>query len=90
MLICSIGLAGVAGEDLVEQVAHPQDLPGLDLDVGGLAAAAAPRLVEQHPGVRAGRGACPACPQASSTAAADAAWPKQIVVMSGLTYCIVS
>ena len=32
----------------------------------------------------------PFVPAASSTAAADAACPKQIVVMSGLMYCIVS
>ena len=32
----------------------------------------------------------PGVPAASSTAAADAAWPKQIVEMSGLMNCIVS
>ena len=47
-------------------------------------------LVEEDAGVRAGRGACPVVPAASSTAAADAACPKQIVEMSGLTNYIVS
>ena len=32
----------------------------------------------------------PGAPDASSTAAADAAWPMQIVCTSGLMYCIVS
>ncbi len=32
----------------------------------------------------------PGVPAASSTAAAEAAWPMQTVVMSGLTYCMVS
>jgi hypothetical protein len=44
-------LAGVVREDVLEQVPHPQDLLGLDLDVGGLAAAAGVRLVHQDPGV---------------------------------------
>ena len=46
------GLAGVLGEDLVEELAVPQDLLGLDLDVHGLALRTAVRLVDQHAGVR--------------------------------------
>ena len=33
---CSIGLAGVPGQDLLQLGAHPQDLAGLDLQVGDL------------------------------------------------------
>ena len=47
-------LAGVVGQELVELDPHPQDLLGRQLDVGGLAAGLAPRLVEQDPGVREG------------------------------------
>src|SRR4029079_15760017 len=47
-------LAGVDGDDVLEEVAHAHDLLRLDLDVRGLAGPAAPRLVEQHPGVREG------------------------------------
>ena len=51
--IRSIGLAGVQGEDLLEQVAHPQDLLGGELEVGDLAVAdLAVRLVQQDPAVR--------------------------------------
>ena len=45
-------LAGVVREDLVEQLAHPDDLLGLDLDVDRLAGRATVRLVDEHPGVR--------------------------------------
>src|SRR5215204_3502647 len=45
--------AGVAGEDLLEQRTHTQDLVGLDLDVPGCAVGTlGVRLVDQHPGVR--------------------------------------
>ena len=47
-------LAGVVGEHAVEQVPHPQDLPGLELDVAGLALDAAEGLVEEDPGVGQG------------------------------------
>ena len=83
-------LAGVVREDLVEQLAHPHDLLGLDLDVDGLAGRATVRLVDQHPGVRQDEALARARRTASSTAAADAAWPMQIVCTSGLMYCIVS
>ena len=49
-----LGLAGVVGQHPREQVAHAQDLLGLELDVGGLALDAAPGLVQQDPGVRQG------------------------------------
>jgi hypothetical protein len=48
------GLAGVVREDLVEQVPHPHDLAGLDLDVGSLAFRASHRLVDHHAGVGQG------------------------------------
>ena len=83
-------LAGVVGEDLVEQVAHAQDLLGLDLDVGGLAAAAPPYGWWSRTRACGRARRLPLVPAASSTAAADAAWPKQIVAMSGLMNCIVS
>src|SRR6202035_1364623 len=43
------GLAGVVGQDLVEQLAHPGDLFGLDLDVDRLAGRTTVRLVDQDP-----------------------------------------
>ena len=90
-LIFSIGRGGVLGQHLLHLAAHPQDLVGLDLQVGDLTAAGlAVRLVDQDPRVRQGRSACPGVPAASSTAAAEAAWPMQTVWMSGLTNCIVS
>src|SRR5437764_2433508 len=46
------GLAGVLGEQLVQELAVPQDLLGLDLDVDGLALRAAVGLVDEHPRVR--------------------------------------
>jgi hypothetical protein len=45
--------------------------------------------VQQDPAVRQGQ-RLPLVPAASSTAAADAAWPRQIVAMSFLMNCIVS
>ena len=48
-------LAGVAGDDLLQEVAHAQDLLGRQLDVGGLrVAGGAVGLVEQDPGVGQG------------------------------------
>src|SRR6516225_6156143 len=45
-------LAGVPGQDDLHGRAHPQDLPGLDLHVTGLAVAAlGGRLVDEDPGV---------------------------------------
>src|SRR5437588_12610248 len=46
------GLAGVLGEDLVQERAVAQDLLGLDLDVHGLALRPAVRLVDEHPALR--------------------------------------
>ncbi len=48
------GLAGVVREDLVDPAADPEDLLGVDLDVGGLAAESATRLVDEDPGVGQG------------------------------------
>src|SRR5690606_37278101 len=45
-------LAGLLGEDLVEEVADPLHLTGGDLDVGRLALGAAVGLVDQDPRVR--------------------------------------
>src|SRR5580704_12137542 len=46
-------LPGVLGDDLLHRAAHPQDLPGLDLQVAGLPVAALQgRLVQQDPRVR--------------------------------------
>src|SRR5690606_34401864 len=46
------GLACLAGEEAVDALAHAEDLAGLDLDVGGAAAGAAPGLVQEEAGVR--------------------------------------
>ncbi len=46
-------LAGFVGDDLVEPVTHLEDFPGLDLDLGRLAADAAHGLVQQE--ARVGR-----------------------------------
>src|SRR2546427_299486 len=42
-------LAGVVHEDAVQLLAHPEDLAGLDVDVGRLALHAAQRLVDHDP-----------------------------------------
>src|SRR4051794_34246610 len=44
-------LTRVPGDHLLQELAHPEDLPRLDLDVGRLALAAAGRLVDQDAGV---------------------------------------
>src|SRR5262247_4170755 len=44
-------LLRVEGQDLVDPGLHPEDLLGLDRDVRGLPLRAAPRLVDQDPGV---------------------------------------
>jgi len=41
----------VVREDLVDAAADPEDLLGVDLDVGGLTAESAARLVDEDPGV---------------------------------------
>src|SRR5690606_16671706 len=46
------GLAGVMGQDLVEPLPRVEDLPRLDLDVGGRALAPARGLVDHDPRVR--------------------------------------
>src|SRR3989441_8974491 len=57
--IFSMGLAGVVGQDAVQLLAHPEDLLGLDVDVGGLPLHAAQRLVEHDPRMGQGEPACP-------------------------------
>src|SRR5919108_1682042 len=47
-------LAGVMGQDLLQEVPHPDDLLRLDLDVDRLAGGSTVRLVDQDPGVREG------------------------------------
>ena len=75
-LTCSSVLAAVVGDHLLEQLAHPQDLVGLDLDVGGLAEGAlGVGLVDQDPAVRQ-RQPLAGVPAASRIAAAEAAWPE--------------
>ena len=83
---CSIGAAGVLRQRLLEPGAHPQHLVGLDLDVGGL------RRSRRRPSPAGGSGRArsaarsrlPGAPAPSSTAAAEAAWPRQTVWMSRL------
>jgi hypothetical protein len=80
----------VCGERGLHQLADPGDLRGLDLEVRDLAVGAlGGRLVDEDPGVLH-REATPGVPAASSTAAADAACPRQTVWMSGRMNCIVS
>src|SRR5882724_4250634 len=65
-------LAGVIDEDAVQLLAHPEDLLGLDVDVGRLALGAAQRLVDQDARVRQGE-ALALAPAHSSSAAIEAA-----------------
>jgi len=66
-----------------------EDLARVDLDVGGLALEAAERLVNHDARMRQAE-ALAFAPPASSTAPMLAACPTQIVLMSGLTNCMVS
>ena len=76
-------------EDVVQLLAHAQDLPGLDVDVGGLALHAAQRLVDHD--ARVGqREALALGPRRQEHAPMDAACPMQMVEMAGFTYCMVS
>lgn len=77
-------------EDLVEPRSWPQDVAGVDVDVGGLAPSpnASGWWMSTRECGRAYR--LPLAPPASSTAAIEAAIPMQIVMTSGLTYCMVS
>src|SRR3990170_3849429 len=47
-------LARVLRDQLIEEIAVPDHLAGLDLDVDGLTLRTAVRLVQEHPGVREG------------------------------------
>ena len=77
-------LAGVAGQDLLQQAAHPQDLVGLDLDVAGRPVGAlGVGLVDEHPRVGDGEPLAGA-PAADNTAAADALLAMQTVPDVGL------
>jgi hypothetical protein len=83
-------LARVVDQDLVQALAHAQDFPGVDVDVGGLPRQPLhERLVDHDSGIRQGV-ALALGAGASSTAAIDAAWPMQMVCTSGLMNCIVS
>ena len=87
--ICSMRLAGVVHQDAVQLLAHAQDLPGLDVDVGGLALHAAQRLVDHD--ARVGqREALALGARGEEQRAHQAAWPMQMVETAGFTYCIVS
>src|SRR5690606_291407 len=48
------GLSGVPGQDVVEGVLDPEDLPRLDLDLRGLTPGPSQRLVDHHARVRQG------------------------------------
>jgi hypothetical protein len=47
-------LTGMLGQDTVDRLFGPEDLLGLDLDIGGLSGHAAPRLVQHDLGVGQG------------------------------------
>ena len=66
-----------------------QDLPGVDLDVGGLALEAAQGLVDHHARVRQAQALALGAAGQQHRAHA-AAWPTQMVLTSGLMNCIVS
>src|SRR5664280_107699 len=52
-------LAGVVGQHPVEEIPHPQDLLGLELDVAGLALHPTERLVQQDAGMGQGEALAP-------------------------------
>ena len=91
LLTCSLRAVRVVRERLLEPRAHAQDLGGLDLDVGRLAAArlADRGLVDEDARVRQ-REALARRARRGSTAAAEAAWPSTTVWICGRMYCIVS
>ncbi len=67
-------LAGVVRQQLVEQILHSQDLPCLNLDIRSLTGCSTVWLMDQDTSMGQG---IPVTlgPPASSTAAAEAAWP---------------
>ena len=76
-------------QDVVQLIAHLQDMLGANFDVAGLAFSAAERLVNHDFAVRQ----CVTfafAPAASRNAPMEAAMPTQIVDTSGLMNCIVS
>src|SRR3954468_23810289 len=47
-------LTGVQGKHLVDEISHPEDLLGLQLDVARLASGTTIRLMQEDPGMRQG------------------------------------
>ena len=83
-------LAGVLDQQLVQLVARPQDLLGVDVDVGRLALRSRRAAGGSGCARAAASSACPWCPAASRNAPIDAACPMQNVATSRRTYCMVS
>ena len=70
-------LAGGAGQNLVDDLARSQNLARLDIDVGGLPAQpGGMRLMDQDARIRQ-TVTLALAPDASRTAAMEAAWPTQ-------------
>ena len=83
-------LPRVGGEDLVQAALGHDELFGVDLHVRGLAGQPADaRLVQEYARVRQGVPLSLA-PAASRKAPIEAAMPRAVVEMSGLTNCMVS
>ena len=49
--LCDV-LSRVMGKDLIQPFSQPQDLTGMDIDIGRLPLEAAPGLVNHDPGMR--------------------------------------
>ena len=85
-------LAGLDGvfraplEDLVDQAVLARRLGTLEVVALGVAGDGFQRLA----GMAGENLVQPLAPEASSSAPIDAAWPTQIVLTSGLMYCMVS
>ncbi len=86
--LCDV-LSRVMGKDLIQPFAQPQDLTGMDIDIGRLPLEAAPGLVN-HDRECGSVNRFPAAPPARITAPMLAAWPMHTVLMLGRTNCIVS
>ena len=84
------GLVRVLLQDLVERLPHPEDLFGVDLDLGRLARNTTHAAGGSGGGRSASENLFPGAPAASRTAAMLAACPTHNVLISGLMYCIVS
>jgi hypothetical protein len=79
----------VVVQDLVQPILDPQDLARVDVDVRGLSAESAHRLVEQHARVRQ-REALARRAGRQQDRRHGGGLPMQMVEMSGFTNCIVS